>query len=204
MQVDLIERIKDDVSIHDLCDEMGIKYLSRDKEQQISCPFHGADRNASARIYPDSNSIHCFYCGETWDVISFWARANEWWVEEGAEARPDMGRAITDLAQKYKLFTKRPDWESALNKTLSILNTQQLGYKGVNFDERQKLKNFYSWRVCRRLKKVDKTDREDLWDGIKSMWDSLDDIDLKTPNWKKQLAEWNTDNLGRVPESNGS
>lgn len=191
MQIDLIERIKNEVSIYDLCDESGIKYLSRDKQHQISCPFHGKDRNASARIYPESNSIHCFYCGESWDVISFWARANEWYVEEGTSSKPDIGKAINDLARKYKLFDKKPDWKSSLDKTLKSLSVQQLGYKGVSSKERQKLKNFYAWRISQKIKKITKEDRSKNWEEIRNLWDSLDTLDLHSSTWKKDLSEWN-------------
>jgi DNA primase len=42
--------------------------LTPDKSKQICCPFH-ADDTPSCRIYPETNSFHCFGCGATGDVI---------------------------------------------------------------------------------------------------------------------------------------
>lgn len=49
------------------------------KEEQISCPFHGQDKKPSARFYPESvkgpSHVWCFVCQEKgWDCIGLWKR----------------------------------------------------------------------------------------------------------------------------------
>jgi len=41
-----------------------------DNNKQICCPFH-EDNTPSCRIYPATNTFHCFGCGATGDVIEF-------------------------------------------------------------------------------------------------------------------------------------
>ena len=40
----------------------------------LHCPFHNGDRDASLKIYPDTDSWYCFGCGEGGDVIDFVAK----------------------------------------------------------------------------------------------------------------------------------
>jgi len=40
--------------------------LTPDRNKQIRCPFH-EDDTPSCRIYPETNSFHCFGCGASGD-----------------------------------------------------------------------------------------------------------------------------------------
>ena len=44
--------------------------IQQDKHNQILCPFHEDDK-PSCKIYPETNTYHCFGCGKTGDVIQF-------------------------------------------------------------------------------------------------------------------------------------
>jgi DNA primase len=44
--------------------------IQQDKHHQILCPFHQDDK-PSCKIYPETNTYHCFACGKTGDVIQF-------------------------------------------------------------------------------------------------------------------------------------
>jgi DNA primase catalytic core len=44
--------------------------LEPDRNNMLKCPFHKED-TASMRIYPDTNSFHCFGCGKGGDAIEF-------------------------------------------------------------------------------------------------------------------------------------
>ena len=44
--------------------------LKPDRNNQIKCPFHEDDK-PSCRIYPDTNTFHCFGCHATGDQIEF-------------------------------------------------------------------------------------------------------------------------------------
>lgn len=44
--------------------------LQPDKHDMLLCPFHD-DHNPSLKIYPETNTFHCFGCGKSGDVIEF-------------------------------------------------------------------------------------------------------------------------------------
>jgi len=44
--------------------------LKPDRHHQILCPFHEDDK-PSCKIYPATNTYHCFACGKTGDAIQF-------------------------------------------------------------------------------------------------------------------------------------
>jgi DNA primase len=69
--------INDNVSLHEIFEEVGIHLPQVIKPQQMSCPFHGQDLSMSARYYPETNSMYCFCCKEAWDPISFWMKYSE-------------------------------------------------------------------------------------------------------------------------------
>jgi DNA primase len=62
-----IPDIKQRLSIEIVLQHYGI---SADRNKQIRCPFH-EDDTPSCRIYPKTNTFHCFGCGATGDVIEF-------------------------------------------------------------------------------------------------------------------------------------
>jgi DNA primase len=45
-------------------------HLKADRNNMLKCPFH-EEETASMRIYPDTNSFHCFGCGKNGDAIEF-------------------------------------------------------------------------------------------------------------------------------------
>jgi len=53
------DRIREEVSFPDL-----IASEEGTREQKISCPFHGRDRNPSFQIYRRSNDAYCYGCPE--------------------------------------------------------------------------------------------------------------------------------------------
>lgn len=59
------EEILEKTSMRDVLSRYGIK-VSRG---MCSCPFHGADKHPSMKVY--ETSCHCFACSETWDLFSF-------------------------------------------------------------------------------------------------------------------------------------
>lgn len=75
-----IEQIHSQVSAHDILryNRVDLKYSGSDREEQISCPFHGADTDPSARVYPSNgrspSGLWCFVCNERWDVIELWKK----------------------------------------------------------------------------------------------------------------------------------
>ena len=62
-----IQEIKQQLSIESVLHHYD---LFLDNNKQICCPFH-EDNTPSCRIYPTTNTFHCFGCGATGDVIEF-------------------------------------------------------------------------------------------------------------------------------------
>jgi hypothetical protein len=97
----LKEFIQEEVKLLELLEETGrIDIIRQEVEQQISCPFHGPDSKPSARYYPDSNSMYCFTCKESWDTVSFIMK----------EKVLNFPQAMDFLVNKYRLNTNHlPD-----------------------------------------------------------------------------------------------
>jgi len=62
-----ITNIKEKLSIQTVLANYKIKV---DRYNQINCPFHKDDK-PSCKIYPETNTYHCFGCGKTGDAIQF-------------------------------------------------------------------------------------------------------------------------------------
>lgn len=62
--------IKASVSVFDVLRKLG-KEVDGKATQQILCPNpQHPERRPSARVYEDSNHVHCFGCGRTWDNVA--------------------------------------------------------------------------------------------------------------------------------------
>lgn len=70
---DAADRVRKAVSILQVLAEYGypVHPGGGDREQQFPCDLHGDGRDSrpSARVYPSTNSWHCFACTKTRDVI---------------------------------------------------------------------------------------------------------------------------------------
>lgn len=72
-----IETLHQRVSAHDVLARFNVKLrYSGQREEQISCPFHGKDTKPSARFYPETTNrpsgVWCFVCQKRWDCIKLW------------------------------------------------------------------------------------------------------------------------------------
>lgn len=105
---DLVSAINGVAKISDLLEEHGTKLRTPAHEEQIHCPFHGADRSPSARHYPDTNSIHCFTCKKSWDPVRF--------VMEKRGLR--FKEALDLLGRRYGVSTDTVTYNSDGTKTL--------------------------------------------------------------------------------------
>ena len=79
-----------------------IQQNSDETEEQISCPFHGADKKPSARLYPDENDsvshVWCFVCQQPgWDSIGLYRMFN------GGKENCTFGEALSGLERAYNL-----------------------------------------------------------------------------------------------------
>jgi len=62
-------------------------------EVQLRCPFHGKDNKPSARFYKNTQSMFCWVCYKSWDVIQFVMEKEQIYYV----------RALLFIIDKYKL-----------------------------------------------------------------------------------------------------
>jgi hypothetical protein len=74
-----VEAIRKAVTVQDVLGRHGVILRGHgDREEQISCPFHGRDNKPSCRVYPETprgpSHAWCFVCQERWDAINLWKK----------------------------------------------------------------------------------------------------------------------------------
>ena len=62
------EEIKSAYSILDVLNKYGIRV---DSHGFAKCPLHEGDNTPSFKIYPGTNTYHCFACGKSGDIFKF-------------------------------------------------------------------------------------------------------------------------------------
>jgi hypothetical protein len=76
---DRVETLHSRVTAYDVLSRFNVslKYGGQ-REEQISCPFHGKDNKPSARFYPETvkgpSGVWCFVCQQRWDCIKLWQK----------------------------------------------------------------------------------------------------------------------------------
>lgn len=100
------------VSAHDVLRHNGINLAvtSDDKEEQIPCPFHGADNKPSARVFPETDDrashVWCFVCqGKSWDAIGLWRMFN------GGYENCKFSDAIFGIEKQFNLTKIEPTFK---------------------------------------------------------------------------------------------
>jgi hypothetical protein len=105
--MDIVAAIMEQLSIYQVLAAYHVEFIGGGEPEQIHCPFHGADINKSARIYPETDSIYCFTCGKNWNVISF--------VQEQEELT--FVETCRFIRAKWDIEISMPDYEAALYST---------------------------------------------------------------------------------------
>ena len=102
--------IKDSISMIDVCHRYGLKI----RKGFIHCPFHGKDRTASLKIYPN-NTWHCFACGAGGDIFSFVSRMENKPFKEVFEMLG--GTKDKTFAKEWKKETQKREDKTAYYKS---------------------------------------------------------------------------------------
>jgi len=58
-------------------------YPFKHKGKNVSCPFHGSDKNPSMSL--KFNRFNCFTCGENGSTIDFMMKINNWTLKQSVE-----------------------------------------------------------------------------------------------------------------------
>lgn len=86
----LSDTIQERVSIWAVLAQYGVK---GEGTMQISCLAHRPDIHKSCRVYGETNSMYCFTCSKTWDVVGLVMELEEMTFRE----------ACSTLAQKFDI-----------------------------------------------------------------------------------------------------
>jgi len=99
------------ISIFQALRDIGVNVDSQEISFQINCPFHGSDKNPSARVYPETNSMYCFTCKCTYDPVGVYA----------AHFEITRGEAFSVLAKRYgiKSSSKHPNNKKSLDAVMA-------------------------------------------------------------------------------------
>lgn len=95
-----VESLHHRVTAYDVLRHIGVvlRQITDDRQEQISCPFHGLDKKPSARVYPEEGQskshVWCYVCQERWDAIGLWKKHNNF--EKFSEA-------LSSLEKMYNL-----------------------------------------------------------------------------------------------------
>lgn len=140
METGLFDLIKEHVSIFDMLQKYSPESYAVVRSQRVGhkipCPFaqdrhaKGTDSSPSAKFFPETGSVYCWTCSGSWDVIAFYAEANQMFKKDSSgktipdktgNFQLDYGAAAARLASEYDLDYKAPDWYSRLKKTITVL-----------------------------------------------------------------------------------
>lgn len=173
--MDTIEAIKTQVPMSAILTRYNVDFMGGGFAEQLSCPFgHRPDINKSARYYPDSETIYCFTCGKTWDVVEAVKDA------EGV----DTATACKFLAEWYNVTVDAPTYVAKLH----VIHKSR---------KQQDLSEFAKSVAIMLIKQM----REELTQvavagyrkELMQMWSKLDNLMISQVLTMGELASWYDD-----------
>ena len=152
------DRIRAEVPILPLLARHGFNVdPSNDSEQQFRCHLHGDDGKPSARVYPQTNSFHCWACSKSRGPIGLIMDA------EGL----DLNAALTKLEEEHGLppmpFDAEPEQGPSLADQISDVTRSTRTFT----QEHSRLERMLTNQT---------TDRDLPMDTVLSFWDALDRV----------------------------
>jgi DNA primase len=121
--MDDIAAINEQVRISTVLRDYHVDIVGSEGAEQIHCPFHYPDTNKSCRVYHDTDSLYCFVCDKSWDVIEF--------VKDKEELT--FGQAVAFVKRHYGVEVIVPDYEARL-KAMRRQPREDKGEAGVIFE----------------------------------------------------------------------
>ena len=101
--MDVAAAIMEQLSIYQVLSAYKVEYMGGGEPEQIHCPFHGADINKSARVYPETDTVYCFTCDKKWNVINF--------VQEQEELT--FVETLRFIRKHWDIAISMPDYEAS-------------------------------------------------------------------------------------------
>lgn len=109
-----VKNIHQKITTYDVLRRGGVDLKADDREEQFSCPFHGADRKPSARVFPESargpSHAWCYVCQERWDAITLWRKF------QGMGEDAKFSQVLASLERAYNIEVPKLSEEAILNE----------------------------------------------------------------------------------------
>jgi len=133
--MELIKTIKKRLSYGRVFSHYGLQWAG-DSDHQLSCPFHGEDRNPSCHYYEEDRRIWCFTCAAAGDSAN--AGGDVVWFVKRMEELPTMFAAVARIEQIFSV-TGRRDLMDRMHDT------------SQEDEDRRKLKRLHSMSVANKV-----------------------------------------------------
>jgi hypothetical protein len=169
--LDRIRAANEAVSIYDLLAERG-QVVGRDRPRKILCPVHD-DRHKSAQVYPESNEIYCWTCGQTYDPVGVLVAEGMSWQDACAWIEGRVGVVYERVARPEDDF-----WRM-------VRKAQARDGRPVSYSE----KFAYRWALHETVLKL----------GNEVDWDEFDDAHLdveRLERWRRSALANFTSGVG--------
>ncbi len=136
----LKELILSEVDLSKVMIDYGVEFVYNPElvdEAQLRCPFHGKDRKPSARYYRETQTMFCWVCHKSWDVIRFVMEKEQMYYKT----------ALLHIVNKYQLdISVIPDEpEFIIEKIVPISDTSVW-----TLDAEKKIKEFRNKLIYKR------------------------------------------------------
>lgn len=188
-----MEYVRDHLHYSQVYAYYGLLWKS-DSTHQISCPFHGVDKNPSARYYADTRKIFCFACNEGGDVV---------WFVKKREGHKFYGETLIFIAKEFGVGMDDVD----LSKKIELEKKQEVQFQ---VGKRKIISDQYLLRVNDKVyayKKLGQEVEEAIDKLLPNLFDRKMVIDsTPTPYMKytqvlRHWANWCEDSLDMVVKS---
>jgi hypothetical protein len=97
------------VNITDVFQRYANVDLSKAKTGNVSCPSpNHSDKRPSAKIYHQTNTCHCFGCGQTWNSLSLYAEL----TNQNLKGNSDFPQIVERFADEFGVDWKSPQYSN--------------------------------------------------------------------------------------------
>ena len=108
----------------------------RADQAQLHCPFHGVDRKPSARYYKATQSMFCWKCHKSWNVISFIMEKENFGFGEALRyITSRYGVDISLIPDEPEIKTERKTTSETSVKLIAIESTLRSLRGGLEFEK---------------------------------------------------------------------
>lgn len=168
--------ILNNIAMIDILDKYGIKH----NRYMFSCPFHGNDKNPSAKAY--ENSFFCFTCGKSGDTIRF---VEYYFNLSFQEAMQKINQDFNlGFSKNYKIdYNKIKEIQEEREKKQEIKRIKEIKHEQLCKDYRYK-----NFQLDKALKEVNVLNWENKISEIAKIQNKLELLSLDIDKIEEELV----------------